>query len=61
VPFKALGPDWFASKICHAKDLVSHDFGWYLVCYQNLPNSYIWIVKSMAIVLPNFWLDKSLV
>jgi len=44
-----LEPDWLASKICQIKDLASHDFGYYLVAYQNLPSSHIWLTKSMAI------------
>jgi len=40
------------------KDLVSHDFGYYLVGYQNLPTSHIWLAKSMATFLPNFGLTN---
>jgi hypothetical protein len=47
-----------ASKICQTKDLVSHDFGYYLVGYQNLPTSHIWLAKSMATFLPNFGLPN---
>jgi hypothetical protein len=36
-----LEPDWLASKIYQTKYLASHDFGYYLVGYQNLPTSYI--------------------
>jgi hypothetical protein len=43
------GPDWLASKICPNKDLASYDFGYYLVCNQNLSTSHIWLAKSMAI------------
>lgn len=32
---------------CEAKDLESHDFGCYLVCYQNL-TTYIWLAKSVT-------------
>jgi len=46
--------DWSAFKICQTKDLVSHDFGYYLVGYQNLPTSHIWLAKSMVTFLPNF-------
>ena len=55
-----LGPDRYASKIYHAKDLASHDFGQYLIYYPNLPNSHICLAKSMAMFLPNFQLVKSL-
>jgi hypothetical protein len=48
------GLDRFAPKICCINDLASHDFDYYLVCYQNLSNSHIWL-KSMATFLPNFW------
>jgi len=47
-----------ASKIFQAKDLASHDFGYYLVCYQNLPTSHVWLAKSMAKFLPNFGLPN---
>jgi len=53
------------SKICQAKDLASHDFGSYLVRYQNLPTSHIWLAKSMVVLpyfcLPNLWHGKNLV
>jgi len=42
-----------------AKNLTSHDFSCYLVCYQKLLASHIWFAKSMAIFLSNFWLAKS--
>jgi hypothetical protein len=48
------------SKICQAKDLASHDFGSYLVRYQNLPTSHIWLAKSMANCFAILLLAKSL-
>jgi hypothetical protein len=53
-----MGPNWFAAKICHAKDLASHDFGYYLVGFQNLPTFHILLAKSMADFLPNFSLSN---
>jgi hypothetical protein len=49
-------PDWLVSN--QAKDFVSHDFGYYLVCYQNLSTSHIWLAKSMTNFLPNFGLPN---
>jgi len=43
-----------------AKDLASHDFSCYLVCYQSLPTFHTWLVKSMAIFFVQLLLDKSL-
>jgi hypothetical protein len=33
--------DWLAFKIYQTKDSVSHNFGYYLVGYQNLLTSHI--------------------
>jgi hypothetical protein len=43
--------------------LASHDFGYCLICYKNLPTYHIWFAKFMANFLPNFglpnpWHDK---
>ena len=48
------GFDWLASKIYQTKDLVSYDFGYCFVFYQNLLTSHIWLVKSMTVYLSNF-------
>jgi hypothetical protein len=52
------GSDWFFFKIYHAKSLANYDFGYYMVYYQNLSNSHIWLYQICGNFLPNFWLAK---